>query len=69
LFDEHTSMQERKLYEAIVALQEGAELAEYVAASTGGAEQDELKREAEQLRRQADIMRKLVEERMTPVLD
>jgi two-component system chemotaxis response regulator CheB len=69
LFDEHTSTQERKLYEAIVALQEGAELAEYTAAHVAGVLQEELKREAQQLRRHADVVRKLVEERMTPVMD
>jgi two-component system chemotaxis response regulator CheB len=69
LFDEHTSTQERKLYEAIVALQEGAELAEYTAAQAAGVQQEELMREAQQLRRHADVVRKLVEERMTPVID
>lgn len=66
LFEEHTSTQERKLYEAIVALDEGAELAERVALTEHGANQAELRKEADQLRRNADTIRKLVEERMTP---
>jgi two-component system, chemotaxis family, protein-glutamate methylesterase/glutaminase len=66
LFEEHTSVQERKLYEAIVALEEGADLAERVAVSGNGAELDELRKEAEQLRRSANIIRKLVEDRATP---
>jgi two-component system chemotaxis response regulator CheB len=68
LFEEHTSTQERKLYEAIVALDEGADLAERMAAS-GNGEQDDLRREAEQLRRGANIIRKLIEERMMPTED
>jgi two-component system chemotaxis response regulator CheB len=69
LFDEHTSLQERKLYEAVVALQEGADLAERMALEKLGAEQDELRKEAEQLRRGADVIRGLVEGRETPPAD
>ena len=68
LFDEHTSTQERKLYKAIVALQEGAGLAEYTAASIGGGEREELNKEAAQLRRHADIVGNLVEERIDRTL-
>ena len=64
LFEEHTSAQERKLYEAMVALEEGAELAERMAVGASGAEQDELRKEAEQLRQSAEIVRKLVENRI-----
>lgn len=63
LLDEQTSTQERKLYEAIVALKEGAELADYAAARIEGADQDELRREAEQLRQQAETVRRMIEER------
>lgn len=66
LLDEHTSTQERKLYEAIVTLEEGADLAEYTAARINGPERDSLKREAEQLRHHAATIRKVVEERTMP---
>jgi hypothetical protein len=67
LLEEHTSTQERKLYEAIVALEEGADLADRMAVAGTGTEQDDLRREAEQLRRNAGVIRKLIEERaMTP---
>ncbi len=66
LLDEHTSTQERKLYEAILALEEGAELAEYTAARMNGNHKEDLKGEAAQLRRHAGEIRKLVEERLTP---
>ena len=69
LFDEHTSTQERKLYEAIVALEEGADLAERMALDKAGMEQNELRKEAEQLRRSAEIVRGVVEERATPPAD
>ena len=70
LFEEHTSTQERKLYEAIVALEEGADLAQRVAVSGYGAEEEEeLRKEAEQLRRNAGIIRKLIEERAMPQTD
>jgi hypothetical protein len=63
LFEEHISTQERKLYEAMVALAEGAELAEKMAMGVSGEERDELNREADQLRRGADAIRNVVEER------
>ena len=66
LFDEHTSTQERKLYEAIVALEEGADLAERMATVTNGDGHDDLRKEAEQLRRSAGVIRKLIEERAMP---
>jgi hypothetical protein len=69
LFDEHTSVQERKLYEAIVALEEGADLAERMALDKHGADRDELRREAEYLRRATQVIRKLIEERAMPPAD
>jgi hypothetical protein len=69
LFEEHTSTQERKLYEAIVALEEGAELAERMAVVENGTQEDELRREAEQLRRSAQTLRRVVERRSTPPAD
>lgn len=66
MFEEHTSTQERKLYEAIVALEEGADLADRMAVNGYDAEQEELRREAEQLRRGAQVIRGLIEERAMP---
>ena len=69
LLEEHTSTQERKLYEAMVALEEGADLADRVASTQDSANEVELRREAEQLRRSAGVIRKLVEERTTPAAE
>lgn len=69
LFNEHTSVQERKLYEAMLALEEGADLAERMAVENDGVEQEGLRKEAEQLRRDAGIIRRLVEEREMPPAD
>jgi hypothetical protein len=68
LLEEHTSTQERKLYEAIVALQEGADLAEYMAERVDGPEQQDLRKEAEQLRRDVETLQRVVEgRRVSPV--
>jgi two-component system chemotaxis response regulator CheB len=69
LFDEHTSAQERKLYEAILALEEGADLALFTAARVEESQQKSLLREAEQLRRHAGAIKKLLEERVMPGID
>ena len=69
LVDEHTSTQERKLYEAILALEEGADLALFTASRTDEPQQKSLRREAEQLRRHASAIKKLLEEREMPALD
>lgn len=69
LFEEHTSTQERKLYEAIVALEEGADLAERMAMVEVGEEQHELRKEADQLRHSAGVIRKLIEDRVMPAAD
>lgn len=69
LFEEHTSTQERKLYEAVVALEEGADLAERMALSNSSLEQQELRKEAEELRRGANLIRGLVEKRTMPPSD
>jgi two-component system chemotaxis response regulator CheB len=68
LLDEHTSVQERKLYEAIVALEEGADLAERMA-NAGADDDQDFRKEAEQLRRSANVIRKLIEDRDTPSPD
>ena len=57
------------MYEAIVALKEGADLAEYAASKLNPGEHDRLLREAKQLREQAASVRKLIEERGTRSLD
>jgi two-component system chemotaxis response regulator CheB len=69
LFEEHTSTQERKLYEAMVALEEGADLAERLATIEAGNGGGEFIKEANQLRRGAEVIRKLVEGRDTPAAD
>jgi two-component system, chemotaxis family, protein-glutamate methylesterase/glutaminase len=68
LLDEETSMQERKLYEAIVALEEGADLAEFASGKLTGSEGERLHDEAAQLRRHATAIRDIVESRVTPSL-
>jgi two-component system chemotaxis response regulator CheB len=68
LVDEHTSTQERKLYEAIVALEEGADLALFTANRVEGEQQSSLRREAEQLRHYAGAIKKILEERDMPGL-
>ncbi len=66
LFEENTSTQERKLYEAIVALEEGADLAERMARAGDGENEQELRKEADQLRKNAAVIRKLIEDRTMP---
>lgn len=68
LMEEHTSVQERKLYEALLALEEGADLAEFTAARAGQ-NKEALRKEAEQLRHHATAIRKLIEERMTAAVE
>lgn len=69
LLEEHTSTQERKLYEAIVALEEGAGLAEFIAAKSRDEKRDQLLNEAKQLRRQSAQIRAMIEERLMPSPD
>jgi two-component system chemotaxis response regulator CheB len=68
LITEETNTQERKLYEAVVALEEGADLAEYAAARMEGADLDSFRREAEQLRQYAAAIRKMLEDRHVSTL-
>jgi len=65
LVEDSTSTQERKMYEAIVSLEEGADMAEYAASQLGKAEHQELVNEAKQLRRHAATIRQLIEERQS----
>jgi len=69
LISEHTSAQERKLYAAILALEEGAELAEYSMDKAGDVRREALRAEAAQLRHHAAAIQKLLEERVTPPVD
>lgn len=69
LLEEHTSTQERKLYECILALDEGADLAEYTSRHVKQEEREALLHEAEQLRGFAAQIRKMVEERSMPSID
>lgn len=69
LLDEHTSTQERKLYEAVLALEEGADLALFTATRTDETQGRQLKQEAEQLRRHAREIKKLLEEREMSAID
>src|SRR5665213_1781854 len=58
LIDEHSDTEERKLYGAIVALEEGASLAEYAAGNGDGNERTRRPQEAMQLRKHAAAIRK-----------
>lgn len=69
LITEETSAQERKLYEAIVALSEGADLAEFAASHMKDADTDAFRREAKQLRDHAASIRKMIEDRLGPDVD
>ncbi|HEY3706515.1 MAG TPA: chemotaxis protein CheB [Terracidiphilus sp.] len=69
LLDEENSMQERKLYEAIVALEEGADLAEFASGSVSGPEAERLRKEAAQLRKHSAAVRQIVESRMSEALE
>lgn len=69
LINEHTSTEERKLYEAILAIEEGAELASYAAGRMQDERSAALQKEAAQLRNQVEVLRKLLEERPVTPLD
>jgi two-component system, chemotaxis family, protein-glutamate methylesterase/glutaminase len=64
LLEEHTSTQECKLYEAIVALEEGASLAEFMAGRSQGEQREEFVKEAEQLRQHVAEIRMMIEKRI-----
>ncbi|HTU33750.1 MAG TPA: chemotaxis protein CheB [Candidatus Acidoferrum sp.] len=69
LLDGNTSARERKLYEAIVALEEGADIAEFAAASAEPEKREELVQKAEQLRRQAGSVREILQQIPAITLD
>ena len=60
LVEDSLSTRERKMYEAIVALEEGADLSDF-AASKQPDRNGSLQREGEQLRKQAKEIRRLIE--------
>jgi len=64
LIDEHTSTQERKLYEALVSLEEGATLTEYATHHVEEPHREALQKEAGQLRQQASAIRRLLDDRV-----
>ncbi len=68
LLEESTSTQEKALYQAIVSLEEGADMAEYAACEANDGERKQLLAEAKQLRRHSAAVRQLVEERKTPAV-
>jgi two-component system, chemotaxis family, protein-glutamate methylesterase/glutaminase len=70
LASEQTATQERKLYEALVALEEGADLADYLATRRHGNTRDQLVAESKQLRKHAATLREILEQRRAaPVLE
>lgn len=68
LVNESSSTQERKLYEALVAMQEGADLAELVARQAADDVRNQFIEEAKQLRAHADTLRRIIETRDEPGL-
>jgi two-component system, chemotaxis family, protein-glutamate methylesterase/glutaminase len=68
LLDEESSIQERKLYEAIVALEEGADLADYASGQVSSSEAERLRNEAVQLRKHSAAVRQIIETRMSEEL-
>ena len=66
LLHEQAATQERKLYEAVVALEEGAEMSEYLAARLDEDMRARLIGEAEQLRQHANEIRRVIE--LRPVI-
>lgn len=66
---EHTAAQEKALWAAVVALEEGAVLASKLAQQLQPKLRDELREEARQRQQQADTIRKLIEEQPLFSLD
>jgi hypothetical protein len=66
LLEEATSTQEKALYQAIVSLDEGADIAEYAAREAGDGERNQLLAEAKQLRKHSAEIRRMIGERTTP---
>jgi two-component system chemotaxis response regulator CheB len=62
LVEEASSTRERRMYEAIVSLEEGADIAEYAAKHATSGKKAKFLNEARQLRRHATTIKQLVEE-------
>lgn len=62
LLDGNSSVRERKLYEAILALEEGADIAEFAAAREETKKREELMEKAQELRRRAGSVREILSE-------
>jgi len=69
LVEEATSTQERKMYEAVLSLEEGADISELAATRLREVDREQLLAEAKQLRQHAAAIRKMIEERKTPPVD
>lgn len=69
LIEEATSVQERKMYEAMLSLEEGADLAEFAAGRAGAGDKEQLAAEAKQLRRHVEELQQLIAERQTPPVE
>jgi two-component system, chemotaxis family, protein-glutamate methylesterase/glutaminase len=69
LLEESAVTQERRMYEALVALEEGAALAELSAKTLKTSSKTQLMEEAQQLRNQAAAVRKMLEERNVPTIE
>lgn len=62
LLDGNASVRERKLYEAMVALEEGADIAEYASTQAEESKREELMQKAQELRRQAGFAREILQQ-------
>ncbi len=69
LASEGAETRERKLYEALVSLEEGADLSEYMAERRVGGRREQLLDECRQLREQAVVIREILEKRRPAILD
>jgi len=69
LIAESASTRERKMYEAIVSLEEGSDIAEYAAKMAEPGEKRRFLAEAQELRRCALAVRKLIEQRKASLCD
>lgn len=69
LLDGSSSNRERKLYEAVVALEEGADIAEFAAERAEPDKREDLIQKAQQLRQQAGSVRGLLQEIPSITLD
>jgi two-component system, chemotaxis family, protein-glutamate methylesterase/glutaminase len=67
LIEESSSTQERKMYEAIVSLEEGADMATFAASQANDSEREKFLAEANQLRKHAQAIQQLIEDRQSPL--